>query len=244
MATTPRLHTSSATTAPWRPEINQYTIKFLIGLVALMLPVVEYAISYGKITSISQSYWYLDSTRYPDSYWSRNIFVASLVAIAALLSSYNGTSSKQLWFGKVAAAAALLIANFPCNCGDDAHESVRGVHGASAGVMFAVLAWFCWDFIERAKTKLHDARKTAASRRIRIYKACGLGMLVAIALFVVHALLPNPRDTDSERLIFWGETFGLVSFGVSWLTASHKVRGITHSSERQTVFGMGPPRPE
>ena len=110
--------------------------------------------------------------------------------------------------------------------------------------MFAVLAWFCWDFIERAKTKLHDARKTAASRRIIIYRGCGIGMLVAIALFVWHALLPNPGDTNSERLIFWGETFGLVSFGLSWLTASHKVPGITHSSERQTVFGFAPSRPE
>ena len=203
MGTTPTPQPSAATTPPWRPEINQYTIKFLIGLVAVMLPVVEYAISLGRITSISESYWYLDSTRYPDSYWSRNIFVGSLFAIAALLGGYNGTSSKQLWFGKLAAAAALLIANFPCNCGDDAHESLKGVHGASAGVMFAVLAWFCWDFIERAKTKLHDARKTAASRRIIIYRGCGIGMLVAIALFVWHALLPNPGDTNSERLIFW-----------------------------------------
>jgi len=218
---------------PWPPEINQYTIKFLIGLVALLLPVVEVILSRGAITSISESYWY------PDSYWSRNIFVGSQFAIAALLAGYNGTSSKQLWFGKVAALAAILIANFPCKCGRDAHEIVKGVHGVSAGVMFAVLAWFCWDFIQRAKTKLHDARRTAASRRIIIYKACGVGMLVAIALFVGHFVF----FPDEESLILWGETFGLVSFGLSWLAASHKLPGITHSSERESVVGVGPARP-
>ena len=213
------------TTLP--PEINQYTIKFLIGFVALSLPVVELVLSYGCITSISESYWY------PYSHWTRNLFVGSLFGIAALLAGYNGTSPMQLLFGKVAAVAAVLISIFPCECGDKTHEIVKGVHGASAGILFAVLAWFCWDFIERAKTKLHDDRRTAAQRRIVIYIACGVGMLVAIALFVIHFL------TKDERLVFWGETVGLVSFGISWLTASHKLPGITAPSEKQTMFAFG-----
>lgn len=90
------------------------------------------------------------------------------------------------------------------------------------------------DFIQRAKTKLNDDRKTAAGRRIVIYKACGVGMVVSIALFVAHAV------TKEERLVFWGETFGLASFGFSWLTASLKLPGITHPSERETLFGFGP----
>ena len=236
---TSALRDSTAATPPWPPEINQYTIKFLVGLVALMLPIVELALSHGTITSISESYWYGDSQGYRDSYWSRNIFVGSLFAIAALLAGYNGTGPLQLWFGRVAGFAALLIASFPCSCGVDRHEIVNRVHGAAAGVMFGVLAWFCWDFIQRAKTKLNDDRKTAASRRIVIYKACGLGMVFAIALFVAHFVVWR----DEERLIFWGETFGLFSFGISWLTASHKLPGITHASERESVFGVGPARP-
>lgn len=229
----PSTPVTAATRTPWPPEINQYTIKFLIGLVAFLLPAVEVILSLGAITSISESYWY------PDSYWSRNVFVGSLFAIAALLAGYNGTSSKQLWFSKVAALSAILIANFPCKCGNSAHEILKGVHGVSAGVLFAVLTWFCWDFIQRAKTKLHDVRKTAARRRIVIYKACGIGMLAAIALFVAHFLL----FPDDESLILWGETFGLVSFGLSWLTASLKLPGITHPSERESVVGVGRARP-
>jgi len=224
----PSTPVTAAARTPWPPEINQYTIKFLIGLVALLLPGVEVILSRGAITSISESYWYLDS------YWSRNVFVGSLFAIAALLAGYNGTSSKQLWFGKVAALAAILIANFPCECGNSAHEILKGVHGVSAGVLFAVLAWFCWDFIQRAKTKLHDVRRTAARRRIVIYEACGAGMLAAIALFVAHFFFP-----EKESLILWGETFGLVSFGLSWLAASHKLPVITHPSERESVVGVG-----
>lgn len=219
----------TATRTTWRPEINQYTIKFLIGFIALWLPTIELILSYGSITSISQSYWFSDSL------WTRNIFVGSLFAIAALLGGYNGTSSTQLWLGKVASLAAISIAMFPCNCGCDAHEIVKGVHAASAGILFAVLAWFCWDFIERAKTKLSDDRQAAARRRIVIYLACGLGMIFSIVLFLIHAI------TKEERLIFWGETWGLFSFGISWLTASHKLPGITHPSEKQTVFGLDYP---
>jgi hypothetical protein len=226
-------HGTAAIRTSWPPEINQYTIKFLIGLVALLLPLAEVLLSRGAITSISESYWY------PDSHWSRNVFVGSLFAIAALLASYNGTSSKQLWFGKFAALAAILIANFPCECGNSSHEIVKGVHGLSAGVLFAVLAWFCWDFIQRAKTKLHDVRRTAARRRIVIYEACGVGMLAAIALFVAHFFF----FPEKESLILWGETFGLVSFGLSWLTASHKLPVITHPSERESVVGVGGARP-
>ena len=239
MARTPTSPTSAATAPGWRPEIDQYTIKFLIGLVALLLPAVEYAVSHGAISSISDSYWYRGSSLEGCSYWSRNLFVGSLFAIAAMLCGYNGTSSKQLWFGKLAAASALLIANFPCACGDDSHESMRGVHAASAAVLFAVLAWFCLDFIERAKTKLHGVRKTAAGRRIVIYKACAVGMFVGIGLIAFHALFAKPGDPNAERLVFWGESFGLVSFGLSWLTASRKLPGITHPSERQTVWGFG-----
>ena len=208
------------------PEINQYTIKSLIGFVALALPLVELVLSDGDITSISQSYWY------PDSPWTRNVFVGALISIAALLAGYTGTSRQQLWFGKVAACMAVLIAFFPCGCGDAAHEIIIGVHGASAGILFAVLAWFCWDFIRRAKTKLGDSRRVAASRRIVIYRACGVGMLVAVALFAAHFFMKN------ERLVFWGETFGLLSFGVSWLTASHKLPGVTAPSERESLFGL------
>ncbi len=216
----------ATTEAKWPPEIDQYTIKFLIGFVALSLPIIELVLSRGTITSISQSYWY------PDSHWSRNVFVGALFAIAALLAGYNGTSLKQMLFGKTAAIAAVLISIFPCNCGNDANEIIKGVHAGSAGILFAVLAWFCWDFIERAKTKLGDDRKTAASRRIIIYKACGVGMVIAIALFVAHVV------SKQERLIFWGETFGLVSFGFSWLTASHKLPGITHKSEKKPMLGL------
>ena len=59
-------------------------------------------------------------------------------------------------------------------------------------------------------------------------------MVIAIALFVVHFF------TKDERLVFWGETFGLVSFGVSWLTAGHKLPGITAPSEKQPMFTFGP----
>lgn len=47
--------------APQTRLLNQYTIKLLIGFIALSLPVVELVLSRSTITSIGQPYWYPES---------------------------------------------------------------------------------------------------------------------------------------------------------------------------------------
>lgn len=56
------------------------------------------------------------------------------------------------------------------------------------------------------------------------------GFAVALALFVAHLV------TKQEIFVLWSETVGLVSFGVSWLTASRVLPGITRPGERQHVW--------
>jgi hypothetical protein len=205
--------------APRRPEIDQYAIKFIIGAIAFSLPWIEIALTAGSITSISASFWWDAGP------WPRNILVGFLFAIAAFLLAYNGLSEIEMWLAKVASLAALGIAMFPCDCGDPGHEILRHVHGVSAAAMFAVLTAFCYIFMRRARAKKH--RK--AQWRAAIYSLCGVGMLVSIALFVIQAV------TKREVLILWGETLGLVSFGISWLTASRMVPLVTEPGERQRL---------
>jgi uncharacterized membrane-anchored protein YitT (DUF2179 family) len=206
--------------APRRPEIDQYTIKFLIGAIALALPFIELALTRGSITSISASFWVLD----PDV-WPRIIFVGFLFAISAFLLAYNGLSETEMWLGKVASVSALGVALFPCACEDKTREIFGGVHLALAGSLFIVLAWFCVIFMRRAKAK----GNREAQWRAAIYKVCGWGMVASAVLFIARAI------TKQEVLAFWGETVGLVSFGASWLTASRVLPVITPPSERQRL---------
>lgn len=92
--------------------------------------------------------------------------------------------------------------------------------------MFAVLAGFCLIFLLRAKRKGHPRAKLRAV----IYAVSALGMFVSILLFVAAAV------HDGESLVFWGETVGLVSFGISWLTASRVLPGITRPDERVALL--------
>ena len=206
--------------APRRPEIDQYAIKFLIGAIAFSLPWIELALTEGSITSISASFWFDPGP------WPRNIFVGFLFAISAFMLTYNGLSETEMWLAKSASLAALGIAMFPCQCGDPAREIIPRVHALSAAVMFAVLGWFCYIFVRRAQAKGHREARWRAG----IYSVCGLGMVGAIALFLASQLWKQ------EALILWGETVGLVSFGVSWLTASRMLPLITRTSERQSLF--------
>jgi hypothetical protein len=205
---------------PRRPEIDQYAIKFLIGAIAVSLPLIEFALTSGSITSISASFWFEPGV------WPRNIFVGFLFAISAFLLAYNGKSETEMWLGKAASLAAAGIAMFPCACGNPSREIIPRVHLISAGVMFFVLTCFCYVFFERAREKRH----LHAYVRATIYALCGLGMIVSILLFIFAAF------KGGEGLVFLGEAVGLVSFGISWLTASRVLPVITLPSERESLF--------
>jgi len=204
---------------PRRPEIDEYAIKFIIGAVALTLPWIEIFLTSGTIRSISASFR-------SDGPWPRNVFVGFLFAICALLLAYNGQTSTEMILAKCAAAAAIGIAMFPCGCADSSREILPHVHEISAAVMFAILAAFCYIFMQRAKVKPHRQ----AHWRATIYLLCGIGMLVSIGLFAGYAF------TKRDVLILWGETVGLVSFGVSWLTASRVLPVLTHPTERMKLI--------
>ena len=206
--------------APRRPEIDEYAIKFLIGVIAFSLPLIELALTGGSITSISASFWF-------DTLWPRNFFVGFLYCISAFLVAYNGRTALEMWLAKIASIAAFLIAMFPCECKPSGREIIKYVHVLSATTMFAVLACFCVIFIRRARQKPHPQ----AHWRAMIYAICGVGMVVSIGLFAAKAL------TGVEVFTLWGETAGLVSFGISWLTASKVIPGISGPAERTKLFG-------
>lgn len=213
---------------PALPEIDHRTLKLLVGVIALSLANLTSFFAGEGITSISASYY--------EGGWSQSIFVGFLFAISAFLLAYNGLSRSEMILSKVAGVAALGIALFPCGC--DGHEEILPhVHFASAAAMFLVLAYFCYVFYRRARAKGH----VEAKRRAGIYAVCGVAIVIAIAAVVIDTLAGGALTAKIPRLVFYCERIGLVAFGVSWLTASRTLPGLTRRDERFSPLGAGTP---
>src|SRR5438034_1158391 len=131
--------------APKQQEISHLTIKLVVGLIALSLASLTDLFAKAPLLSISASYY--------EGGRSQSIFVGFLFAIAAFLLAYNGFSRTDMVMSKLASAAALGVAMFPCQC-DNHLEVVPYVHWISAATMFLILVYFCYSFYQRARAKV------------------------------------------------------------------------------------------
>lgn len=204
-------------------EIDDKTLKLIVGLIALLLAVLTYWITGGGITSISESYHHVGL--------ARDIFVGSLFAISSFLIAYNGESKKEMILSKVAAIAALGIALFPCDCGrGDSMNSI--LHYSSAGVMFISLAAFCFLFKYRAFDKKETFKK--AARRVVVYNFCGLSIIFCIVSLAGVAVFFE--QNSGSKLVFYFEAIALMAFSISWLTASKVFPFLAEEDERLSFF--------
>lgn len=205
--------------APGQQEIDQRTMKLIVGLIALFLANITSFFAGSKITSISASYY--------SPGWAGTIFVGSLFTIASFLAAYNGLTRSEMILSKLASFFAVCSALFPCGC--DSHEEIiEHVHGVSAGLLFAILAYFCIIFQRRAKAKGHAKAKWRAT----IYGLCSISIVVAICLMAIDFFTGGLISHKVSRLTFYGERAGLVAFGISWLTASKILPFLADDSER------------
>ena len=212
------------------PEIDQRSMKLIVGVIALTLPVLTdwFAVAVGEpLDSISESYW--------RGYWPQTIFVGFLFAIASFLIAYNGKSTREMVAAKLAAVAALGVALFPCGC-DGEEEIVPGLHYLCATVMFAILAYFCYLFLRRALEKGHARAKLRAV----IYAVCGIVIVLCSLALGYNGMTDASLSERVDGFVFWAESAALWAFGISWLTASHVLPGVNRPDER---FRLLAPRP-
>ena len=209
--------------APKREEIDHLTIKFVVGLIAVSLAPLTDFFAKSRLRSISASYY--------EGGWSQTIFIGFLFAIAAFLLAYNGFSRTDMLLSKLTSAAALGVAMFPCQCGSH-NEAVPYVHWISATTMFIILVYLCYSFYRRARSKAHKE----ANRRARVYVACGIAIVISILTIAFDQLSGEILSSKLPRLTFYGESTGLVAFGVSWFTASRVLPGLTRKDERFWPF--------
>lgn len=209
--------------SPKRPEIDDGTIKLLVGVIAITLASLTSSFSSEPLNSISASYF--------EDGWSRNFFVGFLFAISAFMLAYNGESRKEMFSSKLAAVAAFGVAMFPCSCGGHI-EVIPYVHYISAAIMFSILSYFCFIFYKRAKSKGH----AQAIRRSYIYSICGVVIISSMAIMAIDYLTQGELSAVIHRLTFYCEGSGLIAFGISWLTASKVLPIISAIKERHRPF--------
>ena len=206
-------------TIPKRREIDYRTMRLIVGVVAMSLPILTSFFSSKPLSSISASYYQFG--------WSQSIFIGFLFIIAAFMFAYNGVSRRQMLLSKVDAIAALCIVLFPCGCNGH-HELLPRVHALAGASMFLILTYFSYAFYKSAMRKGYANAKARAT----IYAACGLAMFLTILGLSIDSLIGGPLAERIPRLTFYAETICLIAFGVSWLTASRILPVLTRSDER------------
>jgi len=199
--------------------INHKTMRKVIGLIAIQMPVAVVLLSgrpAADLSSISISYWTT----------SHDIFVGSLIAVAFFLFAYNGTGACrrdiEFWLGKAACIFAIVVAFFPTTDFNDCTDCAPGwvmsladwvslkphqLHYPAAILLFSCLVLMMSFFSLRAKNKGEYARAN-------IYFTISLSMLIGMPLIYVVG-----EYTGWYESVFWVEFVGLLLFGIGWLVA-------------------------
>lgn len=90
-------------------------------------------------------------------------------------------------------------------------------HYISAGIFLLCLAFMSL-FIFTKSNKLPDERGSKKVIRNRIYRVCGVSMIIAILIIFAGFLKIIPKQFyDDNHITFWMETLAVESFGFSWL---------------------------
>lgn len=145
----------------------------------------------------------------------RGVFVGVLWAIGTFLFSYKGYQKKDDWLGDFAAVCAICVALFPtAPCCPSANEAIIGkVHLGSAALLFSAFAGFCLGLF----TKGEDEPSPEKHARNRIYIACGICIILCIALIMVVFFFGLQDKVFVPQPVFWLESLAIEAFGISWL---------------------------
>ncbi len=208
--------------------LSYLAVRRSLGVLGLALPIMlllgAWALRRPAEPTISDFYY----TEMAD------LFVGTLAAIGVFLYAYKGYPKRpgervsDLVLARTAGLAAIvtaLVPTLPPAPGDcSLFQCLIGVRAASmihlgaAAVFFAMLAVFCLvQFPKTAKSGVPTPQKL---RRNRIYRGCGIALLIAMAGIVIHAvILPEALRASLDRysIVFLLESLGIWAFGISWL---------------------------
>ena len=207
---------------------NSLTLRKIIGVLGMAMPLLLYSFLFfdngmqEPLKSISHYYY----TRVS------GIFVIILSLLAFFLIVYKGKEPVDFYISLFAGVFALLVVLFPTNniteiCGDSAKKYSVTIlpisdfrmhfHYTAAGFFFLSLSYMSF-FIFTKSNKSTSKRGTNKIIRNRIYRTCGVLMVLAILILFAGSIKIIPQDCfKTFPLTFWMETLAIESFGFAWL---------------------------
>jgi hypothetical protein len=200
-------------------ELSYLELRKAVGIIGVGLPFV---LAFGKMLlqgpglkeSIS-CYYYTDLG---------NVFVGSLCAIGVFLLSCRGYDWHDQAAGIVACVFAIGVALFPttpCVGAPPGNKLIGCLHLLFAALLFLTLAYFCLAlFTKTVPDRDPTPRKL---QRNRVYRVCGITILVCIGLMVVIALPAVKTLLEPISPLFWLESIAVLAFGVAWLTKGETI---------------------
>ncbi len=185
-----------------------------VGLLGVALPVI---LMIGVLLLDPSQGWQDTISDYIGTVM-RGVFVGVLFAIGVFLFFYVGyepSEDKKAYepsdnlAGNLACVFALGVALFPTN---SSSGLVRTVHFVSATALFLSLAYFSL----RLFTKTNDRPTPQKMIRNRIFRVCGVIILVCIALIGLNGWLFRDASLAAIKPVFWLESIALWAFGWAW----------------------------
>jgi len=205
--------------------LSYYFMRRAVGLSALSLPFV---LAIGNIVNSllgpahALPHPLLQRT-ISDYYFTpmRNYYVGALCAIGAFLASSRGYDLHDEVTGYLAGGFAFGVAFFPSFDPYSHRYSPLDVelgftHTVFAALMFSVLGYICIFLFRRSSPEQPFTRHKR--HRNRIYGACGLTLIVCMAVMTGLSIRSTLERRHPSHLLLWCETFALIAFGVAWLT--------------------------
>jgi len=206
---------------------NSRTLRKVIGILGMGLPLLLFLFLYidngmlSPLESISHYYYTRVSS----------IFVGTLAVLGVFFIIYKGKEPVDFFVSMAAGIFVLCVACFPTSnltdqAGDPLPYSVttltaspfrEAFHYASAGIFLACLAYMSL-FLFTKSDKLPSHRGSQKKTRNRIYRVCGVLMIIAMLVIGAGAVGLIPHTFYREYcLTYWMETLAVESFGFSWL---------------------------
>jgi hypothetical protein len=190
--------------------ISYLTLRRLNGLLGIslvpLLLVGSMLLDHTKEVQVSVSAYYYTSMR--------DELVGIICGISLFLLCYHGYSWKDSLVSKLAGAAALGIAFLPTSASNDKTDPVSILHYVSAAIFFGLLSYMSLFLFTKSAGHKTEQKKL----RNRIYRTCGIIMLVSIVGVPIVNIESIHQRIGFLKPTLILETAALVSFGFSWLT--------------------------
>ncbi len=197
--------------------ISILTLRKSIGFLAFFLaPVLvfgSFLLDKTNYVQVSMSAYYYTSMR--------NLLVGVICGISLFLFCYHGYKWYDSLSSKLAGLFALGIAFFRTSSTNDKTDILSILHYVTSAIFFVILAFMSIFLFTKSKGTMTSMKK----KRNRVYKICGITILVSVAFIPVFGLPAISESVKSFKPTFVLETIALVAFGISWLTKGEAIFG-------------------